>query len=113
MAKGKKRKDNAKRGAPDHFTGFKLAFLVYRQDQYQQALDSKTVTAFYNKVALDFVAKYGQDEPFNKEFAEDPLDPEDGGGFNDDDLENVPSKEEAAQNAILFTKLRTVSCSVV
>src|SRR6266436_1476758 len=98
----------AKLGAPDHFTGFKKAFLVSRAATYQQSLDSKTTTAFYNKVTLDFVAKYGQEEPFHKEFVEDPPDPED---CDEDDSEAIPlSKEEAAEKAVLFSKLRTVSC---
>jgi hypothetical protein len=98
----------AKLGAPDHFTGFKKAFLVSRAATYQQCLDSKTTTAFYDKVTLDFVAKYGQEEPFHKEFVEDPPDPED---CDEDDSEATPlSKEEAAANAVLYSKLRTVSC---
>jgi len=73
---------------------------------YQQSLDSKAVTAFYNKVTLDFVKKYGQEEPFKKELAEDPPDVID----DDDDPANTPqSEDEAAENAVLFTKLRTVS----
>jgi hypothetical protein len=116
MAKSKKKSKGgapAKLGAPEHFSGFKLAFLVSRAAQYQQALDAKVVAAFYNKVTLDFVAKYGQQEPFNEEFAEDPLEPDvvleggDGGG----DDEPVLSNEEAAANAVLFTKLRTVRLS--
>lgn len=109
MARKKKGKDGkaSKRGAPDHFTGFKLNFLVARVDEYQQALDTKTTTSFYNKVTLAFVAKYGQEEPFCKEFAEDPPDPEDTFEVGDED--NVLSKEEAAEHAVLFTKLRTVS----
>ena len=100
-------------GAPDHFSGFKLKFLISKAAQYQQALDSKNVTAFYNKVTLDFVAKYGQEEPFSQEFAEDPPEPGEGRG-GDDDSDGDPdhaglSKEEAATNAILFAKLRTVS----
>jgi hypothetical protein len=113
MGKSKKKGKSGlpqKLGAPDHFSGFKLEFLVARAAQYQQALDTKNVTAFYNKVTLDFVAKYGQEEPFNKEFAEDPPDPAEGiGGDDDDGGDPDLSKEEAAANAVLFTKLRTVS----
>jgi hypothetical protein len=106
---GKKRTNGGKLpkklGAPDHFSGFKMAFLSSRADSYQLALDLNTVGAFYDKITLDFVAKYGQEEPFNKEFAEDPPDPED----DDDDADRVElSKEEAAANAVLFKKLRTV-----
>jgi hypothetical protein len=107
----KKTGKTLKLGAPEHFTGYKLAFLATRAESYQQALDSKAVTAFYNKVTLEFVAKYGQEEPFSKEFVDDPPDPEDifdEGGDDDDPSRVHPSKEEAAENAILFTKLRTV-----
>jgi hypothetical protein len=106
MGKTKKAKGSkaAKLGAPDHFTGFKLAFLTSRAAMYQQCLDSHTVAGFYDKVTLDFVAKYGQDEPFNKELAEDPPDPEDGIGEGDHDDEPL-SKEDADANALLFTKL--------
>jgi hypothetical protein len=107
--KGKGKNGKAtKLGAPEHFTGFKQNFLMARADSYQQALDSKTTTACYNKVTLDFVAKYGQEEPFYKEFAEDPPDPKDD--FEADNHEGVHlSKEEAAEHAMLFSKLRTVS----
>lgn len=109
---GKKRsKSNGitvKKGAPEHFTGFKLAFLASKAIAYQQALDSKTVAVFYDKVTLDFIAKYGEDEPFNKEFAEDPPDPDDV-DVDGEDSDNVPpTKEEAAASAVLFAKLRTV-----
>src|SRR5258707_1175408 len=106
MGRNKKGKNGKglKLGAPEHFTGFKLAFLVSRADLYQQSLDSKAVTAFYNKVTLDFVKKYGQEEPFNKELAEDPPDVVDDD--DDDDPANTPqSEDEAAENAVLFTKL--------
>jgi hypothetical protein len=112
MGRSKKVKDvkSPKLGAPDHFTGFKLAFLVSRARIYQQSLDSKTVAAFYNKVTLDFVKKYGQEEPFNKELAEDPPDPEDVDDNDDDNEANMPlSEKEAEENAVLFAKLRTVS----
>jgi hypothetical protein len=57
---------------------------------------------------LDFIKKYGQEEPFNKELAEDPPDIVDDD--DDDDPTNTPqSEDEAAENAVLFTKLRTVS----
>jgi hypothetical protein len=110
MAKSKKGKDGkpAKRGAPDHFTGFKLAFLTSRAALYQQCLDSKSAGAFYDKVTSDFVAKYGDEQPFNKDLAEDAPDPEVFGEGEDEDVTR-PSKEEAAESAVLFTKLRTVS----
>jgi hypothetical protein len=107
MGRNKSKKKNAKLGAPGHFTGFKLAFLISRAAAYQQSLDAKTTTAFCTKVTLDFVVKYGPQEPFHAEFVEDPPDPEDG----DNEPENIPlSKEDAEENAILFTKLRTVRC---
>jgi hypothetical protein len=106
MGRKKNGKDGKplKLGAPEHFTGFKLDFLAARAEAYQQALDSKTTMAFYNKVTLDFVAKYGQEEPFCKEFAEDPPNLEDS--FEDEGI--VLSKEEAAERAVLFTKVWTV-----
>jgi len=76
-----------------------------REASYQQSLDAKTMTVFYNKVTLDFVAKYGQQEPFHKEFVEDPPDPEDCDEDEDEDESTPLSKEEAAENALLFTKL--------
>ena len=108
----KKKQGKARKlGAPDHFTGFKLAFLTSKASLYQQSMDSKTVSAFYDKVTRDFVAKYGLEDPFNKEPAEDPPDPEDDPGNDDpDDPANTPpSAEEADAKAELFTKLRTVS----
>lgn len=98
-----------KKGAPDHFTGFKLAFLASRSASYQLALDSKTMTAFYDKVALDSIAKYGEDQPFNKEPDEDPPELDD---IDEDEEGPAPTKEEAAASALLFTKLRTVSFRV-
>jgi hypothetical protein len=108
MGKGKSKNKNTKRGPPSHFTGFKKAFLISREAAYQLSMDTKTTTAFYNKVTRDFVAKYGQQEPFHKEFVDEPPDPEDG---DEDESESTSlSNEEAAENALLFTKLRTVSC---
>jgi len=64
---GKKKNGQArKRGVPDHFTGFKFAFLVARENAYQHALDSKTVTAFYNKVTADFIANSVRKSPSTK-----------------------------------------------
>jgi hypothetical protein len=108
MGRGKSKNKNTKRCPLSHFTGFKKAFLISREAAYQLSMDTKTTTAFYNKVTRDFVAKYGQQEPFHKEFVDDPPDPEDD---DEDESESTPlSKEEAAENALLFTKLRTVSC---
>ncbi|KIM74212.1 hypothetical protein PILCRDRAFT_14653 [Piloderma croceum F 1598] len=103
--KNKEKGKATKLGAPDHFTGFKKDFLVSQAGTYQQSLDTKTTTAFYNKVTADFVAKYGQEEPFHKEFVEDPPDPED---YDKDESEAIPlSESEAAEKAVLFAKLRT------
>jgi hypothetical protein len=109
MAKDRKKGQGVtgKLGAPDHFVGFKLAFLVSKAALYQQCMDSNSVAEFYNKVTIDFIAKYGRDEPFNKEPAEDPPDPEDG--TVDGSAQEFLSKEEAAEYAAIFTRLRTVS----
>jgi hypothetical protein len=98
---------NLKLGAPEHFTGVKLAFLTSKSVLYSQCQDLKATATFYDRVTLDFIAKYGEEEPFNKEFAEDPPDPEDID--QDDNIQPPPSKEEAAASAVLFSKLRTVS----
>jgi len=102
----KKKKDSTtvKKGAPDHFTGYKMAFLTSQATSYQNALDSRTVAAFYNKVTRDFIAKFGENEPFNKEPDEDPPDPDD----MDIDEDNPLTKEEAEASAALYVKLRTV-----
>ena len=106
MARKKKSEGQpGKLGAPDHFTGFKLAFLTSKAALYQQAIDSKMTGSFYNKITSEFVAKYRQDEPFNKEPAEDPLEPDKG--FDDENGSNL-SEEEAVKKSALFTKLRTV-----
>ena len=108
MAKGKKA--NGKLGGPDHFSGFKLAFLVSEAALYQQARDTKAVAEFYDKVTKDFIAKYGWEEPFNKEPAEDPPDPVDFlEGDVDDDAQAPLSNEKAEEYLAIFTKLRTVS----
>jgi hypothetical protein len=111
MARGKKSKQGKppKLGAPEHFSGFKFAFLVSKAALYQQSMDSKTVSSFYNKVTVDFSAKYGLEEPFNKEPAEDPPDPEDNPEEADDPAHEPLSKEQAEANAVIFEKLRTVS----
>jgi hypothetical protein len=87
--------------------GFKLAFLISKATSYQQAIDSNAIPEFYNKVTVDFLAKYGGDEPFSKEPAKDPPNPEDG--IIDDPVQKPLSKEKAAENTAIFTKLRTVS----
>jgi len=108
MVKSKKGKGGkpSKLGAPDHFSGFKLDFLVARAGLYQQSLDSNPPTAFYDKVTLDFIAKYGEEQPFNKPLDKDAPDPEIFDvGDDEDDSRHTPSKEEAAESVALFTKL--------
>ena len=107
MAKRSKKKQagpGVKRGAPNHFQGFKRQFLDSHTVFYQQALDSNKVSEFYNKITRDFIAKYGDAEPFAREPEEDPPSPSD----------NVPATEhldevEALEASKRFTKLRTVS----
>lgn len=111
MTKGTKGKGKAlKLGAPDHFTGSKLAFLVSQGTLYQQALDSKSITAFYDKVAMKFVAKFGFEEPFNLEPENNLTDSEDGlDGDAVDSSALTLSEKEIAEQPALFVKLRTVS----
>ena len=90
-------------GAPDHFTGLKAAFLESKSALFQESLDSKTVTSFYDDVTVAFIRTFGDEEPFNKE-------PDDGFVAPEDDIdEPALSEEAAAEKAALFTKLRTVS----
>lgn len=105
MANAKK----TKHGAPDHFTGLKLAFLSSRVVSYQQCLDSKSVGEFYNKVTRDFILKYGQDEPFYDNPDEDPPDPDNNMDGNIKDPQKPLSKETAEENAATFIRLRTVN----
>jgi hypothetical protein len=106
--KGKNNKGGpeAKRGAPDHFRGFKRQFLESRAIIYQQALDSKgnKTSEFYDKVTRDFILKYGDTKPFEAEPEEDPPIPLDNAvveDFEDQDLAAATTKR--------FSKLRTVS----
>jgi hypothetical protein len=106
--KGKKKHGapGAKRGAPDHFRGFKCQFLESQANMYQQALDSKKTSEFYDKITRDFIIKYGDTEPFEVESAEEPPTPSD----------NAPMPEyldegAAAAAAQKFSKLCTVSNS--
>lgn len=108
--KGKKKHGapGAKRGAPDHFRGFKRQFLESQANMYQQALDSKKTSEFYDKITRDFIIKYGDTEPFEVESAEEPPTPSD----------NAPMPEyldegAAAAAAQKFSKLRTVSNSTL
>lgn len=106
MVKYKKGMQTTKRGAPDHFSGFKLAFLTSKVSSYQQCMDSNSVGEFYNKVTREFIAKYGQEEPFYENPDEDPPDLDILTG----DVDGPPlSNEEAEGNAGVFVRLRTVS----
>lgn len=113
MTKSTKGKGKAlKLGAPDHFTGSRLAFLVSQGTLYQQALDSKSITTFYDKVAVDFVTKFGFEKPCNLEPEGDLTDSDDGIDDNagvDSSALTLPSKKEIAEQPELFMKLRTVS----
>jgi len=100
-----------KRGAPDHFTGLKRSFLDSQVLLYQQALDhpkSKEKTKeFYNKITRDFIAKFGDSEPFSLEPKEDPPAPPE-----DTAATEYTDEEEAAKATARYTKLRTVSILV-
>ena len=106
--KGKKKQTNSntKRGGQDHFVGFKLQFLESRALQYQQALDASNPGPFYNKVALDFLAKFGQDDDFGKDPDEDPPNPWD---FLDETDEDEISEDEAEKRTARYNKIRQVS----
>jgi hypothetical protein len=93
-----------KKGAPHHFTGSKLEFLLSQSKPFQEALngDTNTVSSFYSKVAVDFVKKFGLEEPFHKESTDSVL------GEPVPTTLPVASLTEAEASA-LFTKLRTVS----
>jgi len=107
MTRRKKRSNAAKRGASDHFSGFKLAFLDSRAASYQQSIDSNFVGEFYNRVTRDFIAKYGEDKPFYNDPDEDSPDPNDN--FIDDIDEGSLLKEEVDEKAAVYIKLWTVS----
>lgn len=100
--KGKGRK----LGAPDHFTGFKKAFIKSKSALYQESIDAKGVSTFYNTVTRDFIRVFGDEEPFNKEPADDFVVPED---YSAGQVAPTLSEVEWAQKAKLFRKLRTVS----
>ena len=72
VSRRKKMADSqGKCGAQDHFTGFELEFLNLRALPYQQSLDGSSVRQFYNKISLDFLAKFGHDDDFAKDPAVD------------------------------------------
>ena len=106
---GKKTKKNqvspgVKRGAPDHFKGYKKQFLDSQAILYQQALDNNKTTEFYNKVTWDFVVKYGDSDPFALEPEEDPPAPS-----ANTPVQKYLDEEEAADATKRWSKLRTVS----
>ena len=109
MAKKGKNKtgdSQTRRGAPDHFRGFKRQFLESRTIIYQQALDSKgnKTSEFHDKVTRDFILKYGDTKPFEAEPGEDPPIPS-----GDAIIQEYLDENEAAAAAKTFSKLRTVS----
>jgi len=105
MGRKKKGPDGQKLklGAPEHFTGFKYDFLASKSASFLQCTNPRAISAFYDKVTLDFIAKYGEEEPFNKELAEDPPDPEDI--EEGDEAQPPPLKEASAASVVLFSKL--------
>ena len=80
---------------------------------YQQALDAvDTVGEFYNKVTLDFLAKFGQDDAFSLEPNDDPPNPWDFLDGEEDILNESISAEEADVRTARYNKLRSVSKSI-
>lgn len=90
-----------KRGAPDHFTGLIEQFLLSKAQLYQDAMDTKTVSVFYNNVAISFKENFGLEEPYNKGVTDVVLDP----GLPVPTSTPLTTADEAA----LFVKLRNVS----
>jgi hypothetical protein len=105
----KKKGSQGKRGGQDHFVGFKLEFLESRALEYQQGLDIGNPGPFYDKVSLDFLAKFGQDDDFAKEPSEDPPDPWDLAGDIEGVEDEVISEGEAKERTARYNKLRQVS----
>jgi hypothetical protein len=107
MARKKKQTNsNVKRGGQDHFVGFKLQFLESRARQYQQALNAGNLGLFHDKVALDFLTKFGQDDEFSKDPDEDPPNLWD---FLDEVDEEVISEDEAKKRTARYNKIWRVS----
>lgn len=65
-----------KPGAPNHFVGFKKKFLDSKAVLYQQSLDNKKTSEFYDKVTREFIGKFGDEVDFAKDPVEDPPDPD-------------------------------------
>lgn len=92
-----------KRGPPDHFIGFKFDFLSCHATQFQLAKDSKCTSEFYDRITLQFIAKYGDDlESIRKDPAEDPPDPAE---FEELNL----TEDEAMKKTEAFLAIRRVS----
>ena len=70
---------------------------------YQQALDSKKTSEFYDKITCDFIIKYGNTETFEAEPEEEPPTP------SDDVILSEYLDEDIAAAAKSFSKLCTVS----
>jgi hypothetical protein len=110
VSRRKKTADSqGKRGAQDHFTGFKLEFLNSRTLSYQQSLDGSGVGQFYDKISLDFLAKFGHDDDFAKDPAADPPNPWDlPGDMQDPEIPDLTEAEAEIRTA-RYNKLRKVS----
>lgn len=101
-----KKKRPGKRGPKGSFLGYKLDFLLARADAFQTASDNKTTNYFYDTITCDFIAKYGESEPFGELVGvDDPSDPVDMDFGND---VPAPTAEEAAASAKIFRSLRKV-----
>jgi hypothetical protein len=106
----KKKKDSqGRRSGQDHFVGFKLQFLELHAPEYQQSLDISNPGPFYNKVSLDFLVKFGQDDDFAKDPSEDPPNHWDLPGDTEDVENEGLLEEEAEEHTVQFNKLRQVS----
>jgi hypothetical protein len=90
-----------KKGARDHFMGTKYTFLESKASFFQESVDSKSVTTFYDKITSDFIKKFGLEEPFHKEPTDSSLEPE--------PVPTTLSGEALTERTALFTKLRQVS----
>ena len=98
-----------KRGGRDHFTGFKLDFLNLRALAYQQSLDGNNAGQFYDKIVLDFLAKFWHDNDFAKEPAIDPPNPWDlPDDMQDPEIEGL-TEADAEIRMARYNKLRKVS----
>lgn len=92
---------STKKGGRDHFTGTKHTFLESKAAFFQESVDSKSVTTFYDKITSDFVKKFGLEEPFHKEPTDSSLEP--------GPVPTTLSGTALAERTALFTRLRKVS----